>query len=166
MRTMKNVALLYQHVNSVNPYFSLAMVPSEKTIDLTMSMSVKVLHTSYLPHTSGILQKLLPSIFSSVCFNDNNNSFIEEVKNTEIGHLFEHILLEYLCIEKLNKGYSDASFKGVTNWNWKEEPLGTFHIIVDIAWEERNFIEPALEKSIKLINFILSSNGLKEVIYD
>ncbi len=166
MRSMRNVALLYQEINSLNPYFSLALMPSEKSIDLIMSMSTKVLHTSSLPHTSDILQKLLPSIFSSTCFNDNNNSFVDEVKNTEIGHLFEHILLEYLCMEKLNKGYSDATFKGVTNWNWKEEPLGTFHIIIDIAWEERNFVEPALEKSIELTNFILSSNGLKEVIYD
>lgn len=166
MRTMRNIALLYQDVNAINPYFSLALFPSEKSIDLTMSMSTKVLHTSSLPQTICILEKLLPSIFSSSCFNDNNFPFIEEVKNTEIGHLFEHILLEYLCMEKINKGYADATFRGVTNWNWKEEPLGTFHIIVDISLAERDFIEPALENSIKLINLILESSVLKEVIYD
>ncbi|HUD44981.1 MAG TPA: hypothetical protein VMR41_05530 [Patescibacteria group bacterium] len=138
-------------------HFSLLLYPSVYEIRMTMKMLSPVFNTCEIPGTYSILRQNLPSIFTSKCFNDNQYSFKKEVKNTEIGHLFEHILLEYLCIEKIKMGYEDAVFNGVTNWNWIEDPKGTFHITVDAGWQEKELFMAAFEKSITLLNMILNS---------
>ncbi|KKR25220.1 MAG: hypothetical protein UT56_C0002G0034 [Candidatus Levybacteria bacterium GW2011_GWB1_39_7] len=56
-----------------------------------------IIETDQLPKTFEILNKMLPSIFKSKCYNDKNLPFFIEVRSTEIGHLFEHIMLEYIC---------------------------------------------------------------------
>ena len=153
----------YQYTH---PHFSLALMPAQAEIQMTMCMSTPVFHTCDIPATYSILKSLLPSIFASKCFNDNKYTFTKEVKNTEIGHLFEHILLEYLCFEKVNRGFSDALFNGVTNWNWKEEPKGTFHIVIDANWSEKELFLAALEKSIILVNMILDTVAIPSAIYN
>lgn len=138
-------------------HFSLWLYPAQTEIKMKMQMTTPIFNTCELPQTSAILKQILPSIFSSKCFNDNKYSFKREVKYTEIGHLFEHILLEYLCIEKIKLGFEDAVFTGVTNWNWVEDPKGTFYITVDAGWREKELFLSALEKTIYLLNMILDS---------
>jgi len=77
------------------------------------------------------------------------------VRRTEIGHLFEHILLEYLCQEKLLKGFDKAIFSGNTQWNWKREPRGMFHIYINMPYSDTDIFPEALKKSISLAKMIL-----------
>lgn len=111
--------------------------------------------TTHMPHVSGFLRKELPTILRSTCFNEGNIPFYKEVLSTELGHLFEHIMLEYLCIAKISLGFEEAMFSGVTNWDWNKEPYGTFHIELDVPKEDLLFVSPALNKTIYLFEHIL-----------
>lgn len=111
--------------------------------------------TTRMPYVSGVLKKELPTILRSKCFNEENIPFYKEVLSTELGHLFEHILLEYLCIAKIGIGCTEAVFSGVTKWDWNKDPYGTFHIELDIAKEDYLFLTPALQKSVRLFEKII-----------
>ena len=101
-----------------------------------------------------ILQRNLPQVLDALCFNDSNLPFDIEVKNTEMGHLFEHIILEYMCEEKIKNGFPKASFKGVTNWNWKKDIQGTFHIQIEIEPADLEFFEVAFDEDVVAIVFM------------
>ena len=106
------------------------------------------------PHSREVLKSYLPSIFSCQCFNPLNQSFYKEAKNTEIGHLFEHILLEYMCLEKIQ--YTDEiSYSGKTSWN-TENMTGDFKIEVECGKSDKKIFTKALNKSIHLMDVILS----------
>lgn len=123
--------------------------------NITMLLETPHYHTKHLPLTHSILENILPQILHNECFNDSNLPFKEEVKNTEIGHLFEHIILEYLCQIKVKNGHRKASFAGVTEWDWKRDTKGTYHIKIKMNKKDKIFFESALNESINLLNKIL-----------
>lgn len=151
----------YQSFNLSN-HFSLYVKQEPETTCIIMKMTTGVLTTKNLPQTFGILQKELPTILLSECFNDKNLSFSKEVKKTEIGHLFEHILLEYLCVLKLEQGFDEAEFCGTTNWDWLNDERGTFHITISSGQNDSTLFYEALNLTISLITIILDSELTSE----
>jgi len=145
-------------VNQKNYNLSVKHFTNQTQIE--MSLLTPYYHTTHLPSTYEVLSDNLPTVLKTKCFNDSDLPFDIEVKNTEIGHLFEHILLEYLCQLKIQNGYSNACFRGVTNWNWKKDVKGTFHIFIDLEPEDIIYLDIAMEKSMKLLNKILSVRDL------
>lgn len=142
-------------ISSENLYtLSIDRKPS-KTIIL-MRLLIPEVNTKEFPLTHQILSVYLPSIFKSICYNEDHLPFAEEVAKTEVGHLFEHILLEYLCIIQLENGLDSATYEGVTNWNWVRDPKGTFHITIRAKAHELDILSQALERTITLTNIILS----------
>lgn len=135
--------------------FSLRVEQKIETTTITMHLFTSIVNTFYLPHTVTTLKTFLPSILRSTCFNDNNLPFAKEAKQTEIGHLFEHILLEYLCEKKLSLGLRNIVYNGVTEWNWQKDQRGIFYITIDTGSQEKHIFEDALQKSIVLISEIL-----------
>lgn len=131
---------------------------------ITMKLFTGFVRTEKFPQTYPILSKFLPSIFSSKCFNEKKLPFADEVLNTEIGHLFEHILLEYLT--KLKHLYHDqyVSYSGLTYWDWTKGSFGVFHIKVNAGKREGEIFEESLELSLKLLNRILSKNLIKNLV--
>lgn len=129
------------------------------TTNITMALLTSFYHTSFLPRTQEILHSNLPEVLKTQCFNDSDLPFNIEVKNTEIGHLFEHIILEYMCQLKIANGYKKASFRGVTKWNWRKDARGTFHIKIDVRPTDIIFLENALQKSMALLNRILQGKN-------
>jgi hypothetical protein len=137
--------------------FNLSLKHSIQTLRIVMDCRTSLLTTRFLPKTHKILKKVLPSVLLTECFNEENLPFSIEAKNTEIAHLFEHILLEYLCLEKIAKGFSSASFSGRTHWNWIKYPKGSFFITITMEKTDLTFLPSALEKSITLLEKILNS---------
>jgi hypothetical protein len=107
------------------------------------------------PQVSDILTQHLPIIMTCDCYNEGDLPFCEEVKHTETGHLFEHILLEYLCQAKLAAGHDRAEFSGNTSWNWVKEKRGRFHITIGKESGDACFFNEALKQSLALLNRIL-----------
>ncbi len=128
---------------------------SSQETSITMLLDTPHFHTKHLPLTHSILERTLPQVLHNECFNDSNLPFREEVRNTEIGHLFEHIILEYLCQIKVKNGYRKASFTGVTEWDWKRDTKGTYHIKIKIDKKDKMFFKSALNESVNLLNKIL-----------
>lgn len=152
--------------NSYSDFFSLGIEYGKKTTCISLQALTGIAHTSSVADTVSILKTYLPSVLASECFNDKNLPFSEEVKDTELGHLFEHILLEYLCELKMAKGTENVEFSGTTSWNWKKEMFGTFHIVISCGKEDRDIIYLAIEQTAKLVNSILQSSYSDEVRAD
>lgn len=144
----------YRHY-SVENLFLLAITQQQTKTKIHMQLLSKHLNTSHIPYIEQLLKQHLPNVLLTECFNDDNIPFAIEVKNTEIGHLFEHILLEYLCQLKIAKGFSRAVFAGRTRWNWIRDPKGTFHIHLNCGMQDADILPIALEKTINLMKIIL-----------
>lgn len=131
-------------------FYKMHIFPNENLLEIKLQMLTPFVTTSNLEHTYSFFKKNLPSILKSKCFNENNYAFSKEILNTELGHLFEHILLENLCKEKLLYGHKSASFSGNTSWNWKKEKLGNFTIKINFDPEDKIYLEKAMEKTCAL----------------
>lgn len=129
----------------------------DKTI-IVMQLLIPQVNTRDFPLTLQMLKLYLPSIFQSTCYNDAHIPFPKEVCQTEVGHLFEHVLLEYLCLVKMENGVDDVSYEGVTDWNWVRDPKGTFHITIHAKAEELDLFQEALQRTITLMNIILTED--------
>jgi hypothetical protein len=147
-----------------NELFSLKFKYGAKRTNIVMSLATQIVNTRDIPATHMLLEKYLPSVFLSKCFNEQNFPFKEEAKKTEIGHLFEHILLEYLCSMKKEKGHMNAIHNGVTHWNWEKDKWGVFHITIDLGSSDKEIFEAALEESVKLLLLILKSTA-KDMVF-
>lgn len=144
-------------------FYSLEIDHQPDVTFMTMTLRIPTVNTRHIPATYALLKKNVPTIFQSMCFNDGKLPFSKEVCATEVGHLFEHILLEYLCEEKVARGYDEVEFSGETQWNWREDPRGTFHIMVTSTHEDLDIFAIALEKTIALVNKILQSAMTKDI---
>jgi hypothetical protein len=85
----------------INPHqltykdYRLAIKNSHKGTTITMYLNTPFFYTKYLPKTHRILKTMVPQVLKTQCFNDSNLPFNVEVRDTEIGHMFEHIILEF-----------------------------------------------------------------------
>lgn len=149
--------IIQQHREQIS-YFNLRIKQHKSFTAIRIKFFTEMVNTQDIPLTYSLLQKFLPSILQSRCYNPGNLPFFEEVKKTELGHLFEHILLEYLCTLKIQKGYKKATYKGRTYWDWSSDPRGTFHIITDSGNKDRAVISRAIIQSTELMNLILQGN--------
>ena len=142
----------------VENLFSLAIIQKQTRTKITMDLLHNQINTEQIPFITDLLQENLPSVLSTTCYNDLGLPFDEEVRNTEIGHLFEHILLEYLCQNKLAKGARRATYAGRTTWNWVRDPLGRFHIHLNCGKKDSDILPLALEQTVALMKIILGYN--------
>jgi hypothetical protein len=84
--------------------------------------------TGQVPHVPRQLFRLLPRLSKHTCHNGDGLSFRQECRNTEIPHLFEHLIIELQLQAQQNE--SDL-LSGETEWDWREDPRGHFHVFVD-----------------------------------
>lgn len=132
-------------------YFSLKVSPTKGKVLIEMQTLQSFVNTKNYPLTYLIIQRNLPSVLRTKCYNEKHLSFYEEIKATELGHLFEHILLEYLCLQKSVVCKQSAVFNGRTKWNWIKNPYGSFEITVDAGLSEVYSLVLALKKTISLM---------------
>ncbi|HVF69556.1 MAG TPA: hypothetical protein VNA13_03245 [Xanthomonadales bacterium] len=140
-----------------NSFFDLLVDIKDKSTNITITFFTQEVTTGNIPLTHSLLKEKLPSVLRSKCFNDGNLPFRTEVKNTEFGHLFEHILLEYVCELKRKMGIKHPVHNGVTNWNWYKDKRGMFHIKLDVGIEDEDLLRVALYSTSKLFEQILLS---------
>ena len=143
---------------TIENLFSIAIQQCSSSTKIKMMVHNGQINTRNIPSIINILERHLPNVLVTECFNDENLPFSVEVKKTEVGHLFEHILLEYLCQMKINKGYTTATYEGRTRWNWQRDPKGTFHIRLSCGSRDADILPQALDKTISLMKLILQYN--------
>ncbi|MGI5827728.1 MAG: cyanophycin synthetase family protein [Patescibacteria group bacterium] len=143
--------------------FTLVLDQQEDKTKITMKIHDSLVNTRELPGTLAILEENLPSIFRTTCFNDDHVSFLKEVRHTEVGHLFEHIILAYLCENTVVEKNCSITYKGETSWNWLKDDFGTYHITLNVGKKDANVFFSSLEKSIILLDTIMREGKQKEV---
>lgn len=148
------------HYSYSSPDYSLSVFFENTESKIIMQMHNGIYSTSNLPHTTLLLRRHLPGIFSTECFNEANLPFSKEVEQTEVAHLFEHILLEYLCKLKIYYGTSSVVVNGVTTWDWYNNPMGRYQINIDTGIQDKKIFSTALNKSTKLFNKIIEQKLL------
>lgn len=139
----------------IQDLFTLKITYRKQATKIKMALFIPTVCTKDIPSTIPVLEDYLPSVLHSTCFNDAQLPFALEVRSTEIGHLFEHILLEYLCYFKLQKGHNNAEYSGVTRWDWGRDPFGVFHITINTGSQDTEIISQAMQQSILLLQMIL-----------
>lgn len=151
---------LYGKINfKDSDYFETKGFWEKNIIHLYLRAPKKYIYTKSVPTINKKLERFLPGIFTSQCFNKNNFQFKKECENTELGHLFEHVLLEYLCLGKISKGEKSYSFKGLTTWNWRIEEKGKFNIRIESLYaNEKDILRTAFISSLHLFEEILDGN--------
>ncbi len=125
---------------------------------MKMELFVPDVTTKAWPKTFEILKKRVPGVLKTQCFNEENLPFRQEVKRTEVGHLFEHLVLEFACMLKIKEGHPCATHCGRTFWNWENDRKGIFWIYLDIPAKEKKFLVGSVARSISVIEEIMGSN--------
>lgn len=133
-----------------SPLFNLKIRQSSKLTMIHMQLGVSFVNTSDIPETVEFLNRNYPSVLRTECFNEKNLPFAIEVRSTEIGHLFEHILIDHLCLLKIKNGAKKAAINGTTSWNWQENPRGSFQILIDVGRKDIELLIKALRVTIDL----------------
>jgi hypothetical protein len=128
----------------------LAIKQTDTDTTITMQLSGPVINTKFLPSTLPFLLREFPEVLGTQCFNENNLTFKDEVVHTEVGHLFEHMVLEELCALKVKYGHKCAVHCGTTSWNWETESVGVFHIKIDSGTPDSYLLERAISKGIHI----------------
>ena len=101
--------------------------------------------TEHAPHIPRLLFKLFPHLARHRCDNDNGYTFKKECRATEIPHLFEHLIIELQGQVQKTK-----VLKGETQWNWRIDPRGRFHVYVD--YENEVLVLGAIRLAERIIN--------------
>lgn len=135
--------------------FSVYVGTDEYKTHIDMNFFIQSVNTRDFPHTKDFFKKNFPSVLRTQCFNYKNFSFDKEIEATELGHLFEHILLDQLCFKKMNLGLNSVSYSGRTSWNWRKEKKGIFHIFVNAKEKDKIFLDMALKDTINLFERLL-----------
>lgn len=137
-----------------SPILSLTVNPKRAKTNLTLTVFIPEHNTRDIPNTLPYLKRFFPSVLETQCFNEKHLPFREEVKETEVGHLLEHILIDELCLLKLDTGFEYAAFQGKTSWNWEKEQEGIFHIVINIGVADYLLLTKTLEKALSFIELL------------
>ncbi len=142
-----------------SPYFDLSVQVDENSADMAMRLKTPFQTTKNIPHIYEVLNTYLPEVLNTKCFNRENLPFHEKVKNTNLAHLFEHILLAYMIEERKKYSDDETYFRGLTEWDWRagKDPEGTYRIHVNVKQEDNHLFEEALQKATELVEALLHS---------
>ncbi len=131
----------------------------DKTV-IDMQLFGAQVTTGLLPQTLSILQTHAPTVLLTECDNDLNVPFIQEVVDTEIGHLFEHLIIDFLCQNEPETIRESRIYSGLTEWNWHIHPRGKFTITIWIGEKESKRLHAAVMYSSQIVQKILDSETL------
>jgi hypothetical protein len=101
--------------------------------------------TDTAPHLPRSLFRLFPHLAHHKCHNDGGYTFRRESMATEIPHLLEHLI-----IELQTQAQRHEVLKGETQWNWRVDPRGTFHVHVE--YENEQLVLAAVRLAERIIN--------------
>ena len=125
-------------------------------VKLVVEMSDPDIYTTtHAPHIPRLLFKLFPHLSRHHCDNDNGFSFRRECESTEIPHLLEHLIIE---LQGQVRGA--GTLKGETQWNWRVDPRGRFHVYVD--YDNEILVLGAIRAAERIIQ-ALDSHRIDEV---
>ncbi len=131
--------------------------PEQTIID--MALTIPHVTTATMPQTFLFLEKFAPTVLLTTCHNDLDLSFAEEVKDTELGHLFEHLVLDHLARHDRSDSVMPRIYTGTTDWNWYINPRGTFSITLSVGENEKHRLSEAIDWACAILERIIFSTN-------
>ena len=133
----------------MNKFFDITTIEFKDTNTLiNLQTYPESFHTSLLPGIDKHLIKHLPALKYHLCDNEFSRTFPDELKDTEIAHAFEHVLLQKI-------GDLDPrakAVKGETHWDWKKSPRFSYEI--DLVYRNDPVVLKAISSSIDVFRKI------------
>jgi hypothetical protein len=87
--------------------------------------------TRHTPAMAPGVLRLLPGLAHHDCQNGRGHTFTQELECTEVPHLLEHVILELQALAQHHDRLC-----GETEWNWRKEPRGSFHVQIEFENEQ------------------------------
>jgi hypothetical protein len=84
------------------------------------------MRTSSVPGLAERALRVLPTLEMHWCDNPSGRPFAEEIADTEVPHLFEHVIMEIMALSG-----SPRTLKGKTRWDFKRDGKGVFRVSVE-----------------------------------
>jgi hypothetical protein len=112
--------------------------------------------TSAAPDLVSALRRLLPGITRHSCTSPASGLLASELNDTEIAHLFEHVVLELMVREG-----TDRATSGNTDWDFARDGRRTYR--VTIGSDDRELAHRAAEQALGLMNALLSGRDVPEL---
>jgi hypothetical protein len=129
----------------------------ETGIEIYFKVDILPLYMGAYPSAISILASEIPKIFACTCRNPEGNSFKEEAIDTEIAHLFEHILIYYMAQAK-GWAVGEANFVAETRWDWNQGELGEFSIFILMETADWKYLRQALPHALAVLNKIIMAD--------
>lgn len=85
-----------------------------------------MMRTSSIPGLAQRMLEVLPTLETHRCDNPDGRPFAEEIADTEVPHLFEHIIMEIMALSG-----SPRTLKGQTRWDFRRDGRGIFRVSVE-----------------------------------
>jgi hypothetical protein len=113
------------------------------------------LRTCEVPGLSETVVRALPGLRAHRCDNDAGLTFVDELRDTELAHLVEHVALEVMAMA----GSSPAS-RGDTSWDFAADGRGVFR--VRIAYNDKAVARGALAFACDLVNALVGGAAVPD----
>ena len=98
-----------------------------KAIDAVVAFEqVEPLRTSSFPGLPARAISLMPGLRGHRCDNGEGLTFVEELADTEIAHLLEHVTVELMALSG-----SPDTLAGRTVWDFAADGRGVFHVRIE-----------------------------------
>jgi hypothetical protein len=100
--------------------------------------------------------ELLPGLATHQCINDDGRSFLEELAETEVPHLFEHVVLELMALAG-----SPRSLRGETEWDFRRDGHGIFRVVLE--YDDDLVCLGAIKAADRLMGYVLAAGPAPDV---
>lgn len=100
--------------------------------------------------------ELLPGLASHRCMNSDGRSFSDEIGDTEVPHLFEHVALELMA-----ESGSPRNLKGHTEWDFERDGCGVFH--VSLQYDDDLVCLGAIKAADRVMRCVLEGGEVPDV---
>ncbi len=117
---------------------------------------VSTMRTSLDEAVAARALEVLPGLATHRCSTGSERTFAEEIVDTEIPHLFEHVVLELMA-----GAGSPRDLRGETAWDFKRDGHGVFR--VSLEYDDDLVCLGAIKSADRLVGYMLEGGVRPDV---
>ena len=130
----------------------LSITVGARAVDTVVAFAAdEHLRTSALPDLPARAMTLLPGLRGHRCDNGAGLTFAQELADTEVAHLFEHVAVELMALAG-----SPDTLAGRTTWDFRRDGRGVFHVLVD--YDDDLIAIGALTEAVPIVRWLCAPN--------
>lgn len=110
------------------------------------------LRTSSFPRLSERALRLLPGLRGHRCDNGAGITFADEMADTEIAHLLEHVAVELMALSG-----SPTTLAGRTQWDFRADGHGVFRVLME--YDDDLVAIGALKEAMEIVDWLTGAGS-------